>query len=294
MKLSKIIVALLIVIALLAWGGTAFFIVETSQSAILARFNRPLEHVYQPGLHFKAPWPIDSVYRFDKRILVFSHRATEFLTQDKKNILVDSFAVWKIDDEHKFLAKVRNRDVAEILLLEMITAAMGEVIGKFDLSNFISTEEDQVRIADINGAVVAACAQTAKRDYGLTIIDVRINRFNFPLQNRSAVIQRMQAERERIATRYRGEGEEEALKIEAATELETRKIIAEAKKEAEVIIGQGEATAIKIYGEAYAKDPEFYEFMRTLEAYDRIIDSDTTLVLPTDSPLWSLIEKGAP
>ena len=95
MKLSKIIISLVIVIALLAWGGTAFFIVETSQTAILARFSRPLEHVYQPGLHFKAPWPIDSVYRFDKRILVFSHKATEFLTQDKKNVNVTCYAVWR-------------------------------------------------------------------------------------------------------------------------------------------------------------------------------------------------------
>ena len=123
---------------------------------------------------------------------------------------------------------------------------------------------------------------------------MRINGLNFPAENRASVIRRMQAERDRIATQYRAEGEEAAMKIEATTELETRKILAEAARQAEVVRGRGEAEAIRLYGAAYAEDEQFYTFLRTLEAYEKLIDEDTTLVLRSDSELWRLLEKGAP
>ena len=121
---------------------------------------------------------------------------------------------------------------------------------------------------------------------------MRINGLNFPPENRSSVIRRMQAERNRIATQYRAEGEEAAMKIEATTELETRKLLAEAARQAEVARGRGEAEALRIYGEAYAEDPELFTFLRTLEAYEKLVDEDTTLVLRSDSELWRLLEKG--
>lgn len=282
------------VLLLAFWARSALYIVEATDTAVLARFKRPMPTVYQPGLHVKAPWPIDTVYRFDRRLLVFDHTPTEFLTEDKKNILIDAFAVWRIADEHAFLAKVRSKENARVLLLEIITAAVGEVVGRYPLSSFINTDPEQVRLAQINRQIADACRETAARDYGVNVIDVRINSFNFPVQNTASVIKRMRAERERIATKSRSEGEEDALKIEAETELDTRTILAEARRQAEQIRGEGEAAAIKIYGAAYAKDPEFYRFLRTLEAYDKILDDQTTIILRTDSELWKMIEKGAP
>jgi membrane protease subunit HflC len=124
MKHRKKILLVLLVVLGLVWAQTALFVVEATETAIVARFSRPLKPLYPPGLHIKAPWPIDSVYRFDKRILTYDHVPTEFLTEDKKNILIDSFAVWRIDDEYAYLAKLRRRDIAEVFLLEIITAAL--------------------------------------------------------------------------------------------------------------------------------------------------------------------------
>jgi modulator of FtsH protease HflC len=282
------------IVLALAWAQSALFVVGATETAILARFKAPRPNVYAPGPHLKAPWPIDTVYRFDKRLLVYDHVPTEFLTADRKNILIDTFAVWRVQDEHAFLSKVRSRENAEILLLEIMTAAIGEVVGNYPLSAFINTDPAQVRLTEINDAITEACHGPARRDYGIEVGDVRINSFNFPTQNSASVIKRMRAERNRIATKYRSEGEEEALKIEADTDLQARKILAEARREAETIRGRGEAEAIKIYGAAYAKDPEFYRFLRTLEAYEKTLDSNTTIILRSDSELWKMIEKGAP
>ncbi|MDP8225233.1 MAG: protease modulator HflC [Candidatus Lernaella stagnicola] len=287
---------LLLVLVLLAawWLRTIFFVVNATETAIIARFMGPLDAVYEPGLHLKAPWPIDTVYRFDSRLLVFDHVPTEFLTKDKKNILIDSFAVWRVADEHTFLAKVRSRMNAEILLLEIMTAAINEVVGNYALGSFINVDPEKVQLKEINGAIADICRGPTENAYGISVEDVRINSFNFPVQNRASVIKRMRAERDRIATKYRSEGEEAALKIEAETNLESRKILAEAARDAQRIRGKGEAEAIRIYGEAYTKDPEFYRFLRTLEAYDKMIDKDTTIILRSDSELWKMIDKGAP
>ncbi len=288
------VLLLLLTATLLIWASTAVFIVGPTETGIITRFSRPLPAVCEPGPHLKFPWPVDEVLRFDQKLLVFDHAPTEFLTQDKKNVLVDSYAVWKIGDEHTFLATVRNREAAEARLLDMMTAALGEVVGSYPLASFINTEPGKVRLREINEKLLHACAGAAKDNYGIEIKDVRINAFNFPPQNLASVIKRMQAERDRIATRYRAQGDEEALKIEAQTEKERRKILAEAQRRAKEIKGDAEAEAIRIYGSAYDRDPEFYRFLRTLEAYDKIIDPGTTIILRSDSELWRMLEKGAP
>ena len=294
MRLNRKILFAIVLTAVLAWAWTALFVVEATETAIVARFSSPMDRLYQPGLHIKAPWPVDSVYRFDKRILTYDHAPTEFLTEDKKNILIDSFAVWRIDDEHKYLAKVRSRDVAEVLLLEIVTAVLGELTGSYPLSSFVNTDESKVSLNEINRKLAQMTRESDLREYGINVIDTRINMFNFPDQNRTSVISRMRAERARIATRYRSEGEEEALKIEASTEKEVRMILAEAKREAEVIRGKGESTAISTYGKAYEEDPEFYRFMRSLEAYEQIVDEKTTVVLDENSRIFNVLEESAP
>ena len=129
----------------------------------------------------------------------------------------------------------------------------------------------------------------ARKDFGLEVVDLQINGFNLPAQNRASVIDRMRAERARIATKYRSEGEEEALKIEAEAAKEREETLATARAEAEVIRGEGEAAALAELGEAYAKDPEFYRFLRTLESYDKIIDDQTTIFLESDSRLMKVL-----
>lgn len=284
----------LIIMALLAWLGTSLFIVQETETAIVTRFSSPLERIYSPGIHLKLPFPFDGVIRFNSRLLVFDHEPTEFLTQDKKNILIDTFAVWRIVDEHRFLSTVRNRQGAEARLLDMITSVIGDTIGRYPLENFINTMETKVKLAEIDQKILLPCKTSARSSFGIELLDVRINSFNFPDQNRQSVIRRMQAERYRIATQYRSEGDEEARKIEAATDYEVRKLLAEANREAQSIRGEAEAKAMRIYGEAYSADPDFYNFLRTLEVYVNVVDANTTLLLSSDSRLWQMIERGEP
>ena len=291
---KKGIVIIIVFILILGWLlFTSLFIVRQTEAAIITRFSRPLPTAYEPGLHLKFPWPVDRVLRFDRRRLVFDHEPTEFLTKDKKNVLLDCYALWKIDDVHRFLYTVRNRDGAEARLLDMITAAMGEVFGRHSLANLINTDPEQLKLENIHDEILALCRSRAKDEYGIEIYDIRINSFNFPSQNRLSVIKRMQAERESIATQYRSEGEEEALKIEAETDFQVRSLMAEAQRKAQVIRGEAEAEALRIYGEAYSKNPEFFELLRKLEAYENIIDENTMIFLPLDSPLWDVLSGDA-
>lgn len=294
MKLFTKLLLVGVAALLLVWLRTAVFVVEPTNTAIVTRFSRPLDKVLQPGPHLKLPWPIDSVITIDKRLLVFRYlEPTEFLTQDRKNILVDSYGLWRVGDEHRFLKTVRNREGAEARMLDMITATLGEVVGGYPLSSFINVEAEKVQLNEINRRIVDLCKTRASENYGIEIVDIRIKSFNFPPQNRASVIRRMQAERARIATKYRSQGAEEALKIEAETEMERRRLLAKARREAKVTLGKGEAKAIRIYGEAYKADPEFYRFLRTLEAYEKLIDEDTTIILRSDSEPWRLLNEGA-
>ncbi len=279
----------------IGWLTTAFFSVQAHQVGIVTRFSRPLAGTFAPGLHIKAPWPIDAVIPVDQRLLILKYQAlTEFLTQDKKNILVDSYALWKISDADRYLATLRLRSNAEARLLDMITAALGEVVGSYPLSSFINPEQGGVKIDEINSEIKELCQKDAMRNYGIDIVDMRINGFNFPAQNRASLIKRMEAERSRIATRYRAEGEEKAQKIRADTELETRSLLAEAKSKAEVTRGEAEAKAMRIYADAYGADPAFYRFMRNLEALDKVVDKDTTIMLPLDAEPWRLLKQDQP
>jgi membrane protease subunit HflC len=290
----RIFLKLLIIAVAAVWLSSSLFIVNETETAIVTRFSKPKQQISKPGLHLKLPYPFDAVIRFDKRLTLFDHEPTEFLTLDKKNILIDIFAVWKVEDEYKFLTTVRTLGNAEARMLDMITAITGEVVGKYPLKNFINTDSEEVKLTDIDNKIFAPCSDFAKNSFGIDIVDIRINSFNFPEQNRQSVIKRMKAERYRIATQYRSEGEEEALKLNAATDFEVRKILAEANKDAALLRGAAEAEQIRIYGETFSKDPKFFEFLRTLETYDKIADSNTTFIMNSNSRLWDLIERGAP
>jgi len=291
---KQIFLRIIIIAGLIIWLSSSLFIVNETETAIVTRFSKAKDQIFKPGLHLKLPYPFDAVIRFDKRLTVFDHEPTEFLTLDKKNILIDIFALWKIDDEYKFLTTVRSFGNAEARMLDMITAITGDVAGNYRLKNFINTDTNEVKLSEIDNKIFTPCSDFARESFGIDIVDIRINSFNFPEQNRQSVIKRMQAERYRIATQYRAEGEEEALKLNAATDYEVRKLLAEANREADLIRGTAEAEKIRIYGETFSMDPDFFHFLRTLETYDSIADSNTTFIMNSDSKLWEMIERGQP
>ena len=260
-------------------------LVHETGVGIFTRFGKPRHSLARPGLHLKLPWPVDSVLRLDRRLLVFDNEPAEMLTSDKRNVLVDSFILWRISDPLTFTQTVRTRLEAEARLLDLTASELGAAIGSEPLEHLINVDGSKVKIHEVASRAAAAVQATTREGFGIEVVDLRINGFGLPPQNRSSVIDRMQAERARIATAYRSEGEEEALKIEAETSKEEQRILAEAAARAESVRGAGEAEALALLAEAYAEDPVFYRFLRDLEAYESILDENTTIFLPSNSSL---------
>lgn len=290
-RFARLVVIALGVLLILLLPSILFTIEET-EVGIVTRFGRPLPGVLEPGLHFKLPWPVDSVVRLDRRLLVFDDEPTELLTQDKKNVVVDSFLCWRVADPLRFAQTVKTRPEAEARLLDITTSELGAAVGSRPMASFINVDPQQVRLSEVADEVSAAIDRLSRESFGIEVVDFRINGFNLPPQNRSSVIERMRAERSRIATAYRSEGEEEALKIEAQAAAERQTIVAEARGKAESVRGEGEAEALRLMGAAYAKDPKFYRFLRGLETSETIIDDNTTLFIGTDSKLLEALNGG--
>jgi membrane protease subunit HflC len=269
---------------------TSLYTVDETQKAIVTRFGSPVPGVAGPGLHLKAPWPIDSVLRFDARLLIFAGGPTEMLTADKKNVVVDSFICWRIADPLLFAQTVRTREEAEARLLDFTASEMGAAVGREPMESFIHAGGAGVRLREIGRRAGAVIGRLAAGSFGIQVVDLEINGFNLPAQNRDSVIERMRAERGRIAARYRSEGDEQALKIQAQAATEREAILSAAKAQSESIRGKGEADALRIFSAAYARDPDLYRFLRTLESYETVIDDKTTLFLQSDSKLLRALD----
>ena len=268
---------------------TAFTVDET-EYAIVTEFGKPVRTITTAGLRVKWPW--QSLLVFEKRLMVYNPRPSEFLTRDKKNIIVDTYVCWRIADPNRFLQTVNGVTGAEMRLHDTIWAATAASLGKTELSALVSTNPEEISVSDVMEGVSKQCRERTMEQYGIEVVDVRIKRLNLPTQNRESVFARMRAERERIARQYRAEGEAEAIKIRAEADKEKARILSESYAEAERIRGDGDAQSTKIYASAYSRDPKFYKLVRTLEAYKKVIDSNTTAILSSDSELLRLLTHG--
>ncbi len=283
-------IAAAVVIALIL-ARTSVFVVDETRTAIVTQFGRPTSVIADPGLHWKAPQPVQAVRFFDKRLLVYDPKPVEFLTNDKKNIVADAFVAWRIEDPRRFLETVNDRAGAEVRMADIVSSELGAALGRYQLHALVSVVPEEMRIAAIMDSVTAACNATATSNFGIDIADVRMKRLAFPEQNKQSVFDRMRAERGRIAMRYRSEGEEEAIGIRAEADRQKQEILAEAYRQAEVIKGDGDAQAARIYAEAFGADPEFYKFVRKLESYGKFLDDKTTVILSSDSELLDLLNR---
>jgi membrane protease subunit HflC len=288
----KLIVAFIVAGFFILLVSSILFQVEETQFAIITQFGKPVRVISTAGLRLKWPDPIQSVRRFDRRLLLFDPEPSEFLTQDKKNVLVDSYMGWRISEPLKFLESVKERSVAEVFLADIASAAMGAALGNYSLSALVSTDPQQNKVDQIMEQVSSKCREKAAADYGIKILEVRLKRLNLPEQNKESVFERMRTERERMAKKYRSEGEEEAIKIRAEADKECRTILSGAYEKAQKIIGEGDAEATRIYASAFNRDPRFYKLVRTLESYGKFLNEKTTVVLSTDSELLKLLTEG--
>jgi len=288
--IKKTLSILGIVIVLVYLLITAFVAVDITEIVIITQFGKPVRVVSESGLTVKWPDPVQSVIRFDKRLQVLDSNIGEFLTQDKKNLVLSNFIVWRILDAKKFIQSVKDMSSAERRLSDLVGSELGMAIGTYPLSSFLTTDEGGTKISEICGKVARASRQHALQEFGIDVMAVLLRRFSFPEQNLRSVYDRMRAERARMAKKYRAEGEEKAAKIMTQTDKRVREILAVAYRESQIAKGRGDAESIRIYAEAFERDPDFYKLTRTLDAYRKFLDEKTTLILSADSPLFRFLE----
>jgi len=279
---KKAIVALVLVILILMGMKAVLFTVDEREQAIITQLGKYVRSVTEPGLQFKVPF-VQTIHRFEKRVLEYDATAAKIITEDKKHLVVDNYARWKIIDPLKFYETVRNEFGAQARLDDIVFSEIREELARHTLTEIVS-----IRREEIMDKVGKQCDEKA-REYGIQVMDVRIKRADLPKEVIHSVFARMRAERERIAKKYRSEGEEEAVKIRAITDKERTILLAEAYQVAQSLKGDGDAQAIKIYAEAFEKDPEFYSFLRTLEAYRKSLKEGTTAVLSSDSEFFKYL-----
>ena len=281
MKRFSIAIFTLIILFVLS---TIILVDETEQIVIL-QFGKPVQTITEPGLNFKFPAPIQVSNSFDKRLLEYDVPPEEILSRDKKSLIIDNYVRWRIVDPLLFLQTVRAIPTAKTRLDDIVYSELRQELGNHDMAEIITETRELI----MKKVTIASNEETSK--YGIEVIDVRIRRVDLPQENEASIYARMEAERKRQANKFRSEGEEEAQKIRAATDRDKTVILAEAYKTAQQIRGEGEAEALDIYAESFSKDPDFYEFLRTLETYEKVIDKKTTLVLPGDSKLFKALTQ---
>jgi len=284
MKQNLLLGIVLVVGLLITLGLSPFFVVDLTETAIVVALGKPVRTITEPGLKFKIPF-YHQVTFFDKRFLDYDAPARDVITSDKKSMVIDNFAKWRIVDPLKVFQAFQTQRGALQRLDDIIYSELRVELGRHELAEIVSANRALIM------KLVSDRSNEKASVYGLEVLDVRIKRADLPEQNEKAIFQRMQAERERQAKGYRAEGEEEGQKIRSEAEKDKEIILAEAYKTSQELRGAGEAKAYKTYADAYKQDPTFFEFVRSMEAYKKVFAKDTTMVLTPDSEFLKYLKK---
>ncbi len=274
--------AILIVLVLAVLGVlSSVFTVKEWERAILFQFGEVVRTDYQPGLHFKIP-VINNVRKFDGRIMTLDAEPERYLTAEKKNLIVDAFVKWRIDDiKQYYTAMGGDADRANLRLSQIIKDGLRAEFGKRTIQEVVSGERKEVM------EVLALNTETQARNFGIRVIDVRIKRIDLPEDISTSVYRRMEAERARVAKDLRSRGAEAAERIRADADRQRTVIVAEAYREAEQLRGEGDAKAADLYAAAFKRDPEFFAFYRSINAYrDSFKDKGDVLLISPDSDFF--------
>ncbi|WP_421682389.1 protease modulator HflC [Stutzerimonas urumqiensis] len=284
---NKSLVALVVgvILAVVLWNS--FYIVSETERAVLLRFGRIVDSDVQPGLHMKIPY-VNSVRKFDARLMTLDSPTSRFLTLEKKALMVDAYAKWRVDNaERYYTATSGMKQIADERLSRRLEAALRDQFGKRTLHEAVSGQRDELM-----AQVAESLNQDAQRELGIEVVDVRVKAIDLPREVNRSVFERMSSEREREAREHRAKGKELAEGIRADADRQSRVILAEAFREAEELRGEGDARAAAIYAEAYERDPEFYAFHRSLQAYrESFADKQDVLVLDPESEFFRFLEE---
>jgi len=262
------------------------FVVQQMQLALITQFGEPVRVIKEPGLALKAPF-IQNVIVMDKRILELDATPEEVIASDRRRIVVDAFARYRISDPLRYYQSLRTDALAQQRLSSILSSSLRGELGKRPFAALLTADRQSLMTSIRDQMRSQASA------LGIEIVDVRIRRADLPKENLESVFGRMQTERQREAAGYRASGDEEAQRIKSAADKEVTIIKANATKQSDILRGEGEAERNRILGEAYGRDPEFFEFYRSLTAYEQSLgSSNTTLVISPDSPFFKYFQKG--
>jgi membrane protease subunit HflC len=277
---SRQMVGFAVIGALLILILNSVFVVDLRERALVRQFGEIKGTVFEPGLHFKLPL-VQDVLKFDGRMLTLDNQTENFLTLEKKNVKVDFFVKWKIADTGQYYQSTGGD---ESVAMDRLAASINR-----GLRDQFASRTIQQALSSARGEVTKALEQTVQEvqaTLGITIVDVRVKRIDFPDDVRDKVYDRMRAERTRVASEWRAKGHEQAEKIKAEADRQATVMVADAYGEAERVRGEGDAKAAEIYAKAYGQDPEFYRFYRSLMAYRDSMRGKDVLVLEPDSEFF--------
>jgi modulator of FtsH protease HflC len=279
LNLAGGVVAALILVALVIAYGSLFTVYQTDQ-VLVVRLGEPIRAVTEPGLNFKIPI-LDSVIYVDKRILDLENSAQEVITSDQKRLVVDAFARYRVNDPLKFYQTIGAIEAANSRLSTLLNSALRRVLGEVTTTDIVRDKRAQLMV------LVRDQLENEAKSFGISVVDVRIRRANLPEQNSQAVYQRMQTERQREAAEFRAQGSQHSQEIRAKADRDVTVLIADAQSKGEQTRGQGDAERNRIFADAFGRDPDFFSFYRSMQAYENGLHAgDTRMLLTPDSSFF--------
>lgn len=266
-------------------------IVNHGETAILKNFGRLVRVIDKPGIYLRFPYPVNDVVRVDARQNILVPVPSEYLTADKKNLIMEAAICYVISDPVSYIKTLRDKSGLELRLTELLSSHLGLLLGHIELSALVNVDPEKIKFERMNEDLTQLLKDDSM-ELGIDVKKVFVKRIMLPTDNRFSVFERMRAERNRIAKKYIAEGEEKAQQIRAEADSSSRILLSAAKKTATVMKGEADAQAMKIYGESYQKNREFYNFIRSLEAYETIFNENTVVVLDEKSPILETFISG--
>ena len=286
-KFISLAVTLTVVFAIAVILFANVYIVKESEYVVVRQFGEVVKFEREPGLNLKVPF-IQSITRLPKNQMTYEISEEEINTQDKKRIIIDNYAVWRITDPKLLISNAGTIEKVESRMEEFIYSVVRTELGQIKYKDIIN--DGDTKRGNINDQVTERVNELLSKDnYGIEVVDVRIRRIDLPVENEQTVFTNMVSERASIAQQYLSEGDAQKRRMEAQTDRDVQEMLAKANKDAAVIQAEGEAEAAKIYNTSFSKDPEFYSLYRTLESYKKTVGEETVIILPSTSPYAKIL-----
>ena len=286
-KVYKLLFVLIFIVIVVAAGFT--FTVKEGYSVIISRFGKIVNVCQDAGLYFKLPWPVDKIITYDTRNQYMDSGYNETLTNDKINIILQTYIVWRIGDIRKFYTSIGDYAAAQRHLNDLVATAKNSVLGNYELSSLVSTNIDEIRIDEICEAIEEQAAQSAFDNYGIEIQTLKIKRLALPEANVRSVFNQMIADRQKFVSQYVAEGERDSAVITSEADARAAEIFAQGKLEASEIDAETERLIARIYGDAYNRNANLFVFLKKLIALENSVNADTTIIMRANESPFDII-----